>query len=330
MSLYPTIVNWYGGKVKLARQIISVMPEHEHYIEVFMGSAAVFFNKPKAPRNCINDINENLVNLFIQVRDNFDELAEKVYWTLYSRNQYKNFVKLYNSNFQDSNNIDRALAYLFLVRANFNSQIGTGFSASIDSNSANFNIALIERLKLARKHLDGVVIENRHYYEIIEKYDRDGSLFYLDPPYWVADNEKFYYENRFKLQQHEVLALKLSNCKSPWILSYDDVPEIVDMYKEFNVMRIGVTYSLGKKSRVRKIDELLITNFKHKIPQLDIFDESLEVEEVEDEEKYQAEADVKLKREIEYEKEKLERQNEQRKSRRLIDRESTQTNLFSS
>lgn len=303
MSLLPTICNWYGGKQKLARQIISIMPEHEHYVEVFMGSAAVFFNKPKVQRNCLNDINGNLVNLFIQVRDNYEELAEKVYWTLYSRQQYKAFCHIYNNNFNDCTDIERATAYLFLVRANFNSQIGTGFSASIDSNSANFNLALIERLKLARQKLDGVVIENRHFYEIIDKYDESGSLFYLDPPYWVADHEQYYYENRFKLQQHRTLAHHLEKCKAPWILSYDDVPEIVDMYKNFELQRLSVNYSLGKDDRTRKLSELLITNFHHKKPQLDMFDVKINVEEVDDIERNSAEQIVQLKNEKEYQEE---------------------------
>lgn len=321
MSLLPTIVNWYGGKQKLARQIISIMPEHEHYIEVFMGSAAVFFNKPKVPKNCLNDINGNLVNLFIQVRDNYDELAEKVYWTLYSRAQYKRFVEVHNSGYSECSDVDRAVAYLFLVRANFNSQIGTGFSASVDSNSANFNLNLLERLKLARERLDSVVIENNQYFNIIEKYDTNGSLFYLDPPYWVADHEKNYYENRFRKEQHDLLALKLSKCKSNWVVSYDDIPEIVDLYKEFFISRVEVKYSTGRSDKVfknqkvktRKINELLITNFKHKEPQLDMFDEDISFDEVTDEERTNVEIHVKLKREKEYEQELKEmRENDTR------------------
>jgi len=304
MALLPTIVSWYGGKQRLARQIISIMPEHEHYVEVFMGSAAVFFNKPKSPRNCINDINENLVNLFIQVRDNYDELAEKAYWTLCSRKQYVAFVKLYENNFKDATLVERAVAYLFLVRSNFNNQIGTGFAASIDSNSATFNLSLLNRLKLAREKLDGVIIENKQYFEIIEKYDQNGSMFYLDPPYWVADIRTYYYENIFNKTKHIVMAQALDKCKSPWIVSYDNVPEIVDLYKEHYITRLSVVYhSLGKKARNLKLDELLITNFKCKKPQLDVFDEAIEEVEVTDEEKLSAEKHVKLQKEIQLEKE---------------------------
>ncbi len=304
MSLIPSIVNWYGGKNKLARQIISIIPDHEHYIEVFMGSAAVFFSKPKVARNTINDFNSNLVNLFIQVRDHYEELAEKVYWTLFSRQEYEKFYKLYNNNFEGITDLDRALMYLLLVRASFNSMTGLGFSASIKSNSANFNLALIERLKMAREKLDSVVIENRSFSEIIPKYDVSGSFLYLDPPYYVTvfDKAKHYYEKRMTELQHWDLQARLTKCKSPWIMSYDDLPEVVELYKDFNIMRTSVTYSLSNsKKRTKKISELLITNFKSKKPQLDFFDEKVEMDEIDDKEKVQSEIHIKLKSEQQFE-----------------------------
>jgi len=327
MSLIPTIVNWYGGKVKLSRQIISIMPEHEHYVEVFMGSASTFFSKPKVARNTINDYNENLVNLFIQVRDHFDELAEKVYWTLYSREEYKKFYRLYQKGFSRTDNLTRAFMYLFLVRASFNSRTGLGFSASVESNSANFNLALIERMKLARDKLDSVVIENRSFSEIIPKYDRPESLLYLDPPYWVTMAESTYYEKTMSHLQHLDLAFRLSKCKAPWILSYDDIPEVVELYKEFQIQRTEVKYSLSNsKKKVRSINELIITNFKAKKPQLDIFDEDIRFDEVTDEEKLHSEKIIKLKTEQE-----LENQLNGHKKKNNGSRESSpddQQNLF--
>src|SRR5882672_10309730 len=305
MSLLPTIVNWYGGKTKLAHQIILVMPPHEHYVEVFMGSAAVFFNKQKSSRNTLNDWNENLVNLFIQVRDHFDELAEKVYWTLYSRQEYKRFYLNYQSGFKGCNDIDRALQYLFLVRTSFNSRTGLGFSASIESNSANFNLVLIERLKLAREKLDSVVVENLDCNEIVKKYDSEGCFLFLDPPYWVADDTT-YYEFVFNKKNHESLAFWLWKSKVPWLMTYDDVPEICAMYKDFHQQRLSVTYSIGarsddkRKSKVRKINELLISNYPMKKVQLDVFDESdVVVEDVTEEEKLEVHLKLKKERELE-------------------------------
>jgi len=227
MSLMPTILNWYGGKQKLSKQIISMFPEHKRYVEVFMGSGAVFFNKPKANENILNDFNGNLVNLFSTVRDNYEALAEKCYWTLNSREEYKKFYKLHQNGYQGIDDVTRAMMYLFLVRSSFNAQIDTDFS---EANTTTFNLLLLSRLKLAREKLDKVVIDNMSFEKVIEKYDKPETLMFLDPPYYVTSEEvgANYYEFVFKTEQHDFLKLALKNCKCNWYVTYDDRKEIVD------------------------------------------------------------------------------------------------------
>jgi len=305
MSLLPTIVNWYGGKRKLARQIISIMPEHEHYVEVFMGGAAVYFNKPKASRNTLNDINSNLVNLFIQVRDNYDAFAEKLYLTLYSRDQYKIFYKSYQNDFKNCSDLEKAVMYFFITKASFSAKVVKSlhgdFSSSVKRTPSSINLDLIISMKVLREKLDGVSLENREFHYILDKYDNKETLFYLDPPYYVTIKETRYYEYFFSISQHRQLALILNKTKSPFLLSYDNVPEVINSYKDYFIQRLSTVYARGKTGS-KKTTELLITNFRAKKPQLDAFDEvTIEVEEVTDKEKLKSEHEVKLKTEIELE-----------------------------
>ncbi len=274
MALLPTIINWYGGKQKLARQIISIMPEHHHYVETFFGSGAIFFNKPKVPVNTINDINSDLVNLFVQVRDNFDKLAEKVYWTLYSHKEYRKFYKIHQNNYKGIDDVTRAMVYLFLIKTSFSGQIDTNFACSVDISTATFNLNLIERMRTAREKLDNVTIENLSYRKFMPKYLKSNEvLMYLDPPYWVSNKSPTYYEHLFIQSDHRYLRDMLVDAKCKWILSYDEVPEIIKLYKDFNIMRISAKYPTGRRNQSIKVNELLITNFRSKLPQLDIFDE---------------------------------------------------------
>ena len=55
-------LTYYGGKQKLARQIVSMIPEHRLYCEPFFGGGAVFFAKPPASVEVINDTNGELIN----------------------------------------------------------------------------------------------------------------------------------------------------------------------------------------------------------------------------------------------------------------------------
>jgi DNA adenine methylase len=74
----------------MADWIITHMPQHTTYLEPYFGSGAVFFSKPPAQLETINDIDGDVVNLFRVIRDRPDELARLVYWTPYSRQEYYN------------------------------------------------------------------------------------------------------------------------------------------------------------------------------------------------------------------------------------------------
>lgn len=328
MGALPTVISWYGGKQKIAREIISVFPEHKHYVEVFFGGGAIFFIKPKVPINTINDINGNLVNLYTQIRDNYDALAEKVYWTLYSREEYDKFNKiLQETGLANLSDIDRAFVYLFVIKGSFNSMVGVGFGGGVTTNTATFNLEILPRMRAAREKLDGVIIENLSFEKILHKFGKyDKEVFiYLDPPYWVTMEQEKYYEYSLSMFQHNILAAELHSCKCPWVLSYDDVPEVVNLYKDYNIMRITCKYSPGVTGKIKKIDELLITNYDSAKPQIDIFEDAeISTEEVTDEERDTAIIEVSRKEEIAYER----KQQEEKDAPKPTYGSYTQDNLF--
>lgn len=69
----PSPIGWLGGKTKLRTTIISCMPEHSSYIEVFCGSATVYFGKPRSSQELINDIHEELILLFKVLAEQFGQ-----------------------------------------------------------------------------------------------------------------------------------------------------------------------------------------------------------------------------------------------------------------
>ncbi|GER92693.1 hypothetical protein A45J_0411 [hot springs metagenome] len=63
-----SFIAWIGGKRILAKTIISMMPEHHCYVEVFGGAGCVLFRKKPSQVEVWNDLNSNLVNLFMVVK----------------------------------------------------------------------------------------------------------------------------------------------------------------------------------------------------------------------------------------------------------------------
>jgi len=112
------ILHYPGSKWSLADWIINYMPEHTTYLEPYFGSGAVFFNKPPAALETINDISGDVVNLFRIIRERPEELVQAIQRTPYAREEFKAAHKL------ATDEVERARR--FLVRCWQSIRVKTG------------------------------------------------------------------------------------------------------------------------------------------------------------------------------------------------------------
>ena len=92
----------------------------------------------------------------------------------------------------------------------------------------------------------------------MDKYDRDYSFFFCDPPYLEITG----YDNTFGENKHLILKDKLNNLKGKFLLTINDHPQVRDWYKNFNIKEVKVNYSVSKENKARgKYKELIITNY---------------------------------------------------------------------
>lgn len=94
---------------------------------------------------------------------------------------------------------------------------------------------------------------------MIKVYDRPKALFYLDPPYYGAEQ---YYDVPFTEKDHIRLKDTLMNINGQFILSYNDNEFIRNLYKEFNVETVSRNSNLTCKRESKNYDELIIRNFE--------------------------------------------------------------------
>jgi len=73
-----SILRYPGSKWNLANTIVSMMPQHKSYLEPFFGSGAVLFTKQSSAIETINDIDDEIVNLFKVIRERPDELKRVI------------------------------------------------------------------------------------------------------------------------------------------------------------------------------------------------------------------------------------------------------------
>jgi len=110
------LTQYPGGLFYITKEIIKQIPNHKCYVEVFGGMGVVLLNKKKSKREILNDIDNNISNLFIVLRDRFKEFEEKAQWLIYSRKIFNDYLQLWKKDrLQSLNDIDRAIAFFYLL-----------------------------------------------------------------------------------------------------------------------------------------------------------------------------------------------------------------------
>lgn len=183
MSISPPIT-WFGGKSKLAARIVGHFPDHRTYVEPFGGSAAVLLAKPPSPVEVYNDIDHNLVNLFRVLREPelFERLRVACEATLYSRAEF------YLAQQPAHDPVEAARRFIVRQRQSHGG-VGRAWSYCVADAQTGMSSAVrrwlsgIERLPAIHRRLRRVQIEAADWSEVLVRYDRPDTLFYLDPPY---------------------------------------------------------------------------------------------------------------------------------------------------
>ncbi len=186
--------SYYGAKQRLARRIVDTLPPHNAWVEMFCGSAALTLAKNPAPIEVINDKDDQIVNLFTQIRDNSDALCRAVALTPCARAEFQSA----RASTQNQDPIERARLFLVASMMTVNSAIGgsSGFSFSQsfarEEREARVNrwYNLPSRIEAVVERLRSVRIENRDALELLGMFaDRPATLVYLDPPYFVKRDQ---------------------------------------------------------------------------------------------------------------------------------------------
>lgn len=198
---------YFGSKNKIALQLCSLLPPHNCWVEAFCGSAALTLAKEPAPIEIINDLDNEIVNFFEQLRNNSEELCAQIELTPYAPQE------LIKARVFDCNDNDLERARKFLVQAMMavngvfgDERGGFSFSNSYSRNNREARVNrwcnLPDRLLKVVDRLRSVRVENQDARRLLQKFiNRPATLMYIDPPYLGertngynvdANNEEFH------------------------------------------------------------------------------------------------------------------------------------------
>jgi DNA adenine methylase len=191
-----------GNKSKIAKDIIKYFPRHEIYIEMFFGAGGLFFNKPLAKYNFLNDFDDNILNVFTEIVINQEKLIDLIKKTSYSESVFR-WLKLY----QGEDKTIKALKFLYL--SNF-TLLGTGDTLKFTAN--NDKKILLQKINeyIKSEYFNKAQYLCCDFREVLNKIalrnnnEKEKTFIYLDPPYLDTRNYYIIEDKKCKWSKKDV------------------------------------------------------------------------------------------------------------------------------
>lgn len=266
---------WTGGKRKLLPKLKELLPiDYNNYYEPFVGGGALFFEL--APKNAtINDFNNELINCYIQIKNNPNKLIESL-----RKHKEKNSKEYYLEIrgldrldcFSNLSGIERAARIMYMLRVNFNGLYRVNSKNQFNvpyGNYSNPKIVDEELINSISDYLNSneIKIMSGDFEDSLDTV-KSGDFVYFDPPYiplnetssfTLYTHEGFSYEDQVRLRD---TVRKLTEKGVKVMVSNSSSELTIDLYKEFNVHYVDVTRTNGAKSTSRGVvKEVIITNY---------------------------------------------------------------------
>jgi len=264
---YLSPLRYPGGKRKLENQIINLIQinnyENGIYVEPFAGGAAValkllFDGHVKSIH--INDLDYSIYCFWKSVTEYNSELIELIYNTPVNTSEWIKQKEI-QGKFNDSTILELGFSTFYLNRTNVSGIIKGGIIGGLEQKGkykidARFNkINLVERIKAIGNYAASIEVTNLCVRElIIEKllHTSEKKFIYFDPPYYEKGPEL--YRNHLVNEDHLEIAEMIKGIKNHyWVVTYDNVPEINEMYSSVRSKSYSLNYSAGRVSKGKEV-----------------------------------------------------------------------------
>lgn len=217
------MLRYYGSKWNLAPFIAELFVDHRVYVEPYLGSAAVFMTKERVKFEVLNDLDDEIVNLFKVIRTRREELAGVVRLTPYSETEVRLAGETLGDGDVGLDPVERARRFLVVSHQARRRQVG-GLSYSVSTGpTARDNVSLWKKVpdnvRPVCERFRDADVRNRDAIEVVRENAYDDTLVYADPPYVPGTRAPKLYRHETPLEHHELLVEALIEHPGPANLS---------------------------------------------------------------------------------------------------------------
>ncbi len=266
----PIPFRYPGGKFYALHQLAPfwVNCPHDEYREPFVGGGSVFFTKEKSQYNIINDIDTELTTTYRIMQNPItrQQLLDMVKNEIASKERWKEVYE-----FEPKNELELAYRYFYLNRTSFSGKLSSPAWGYREKRSLPPS-RWCERIIPCGEKLEGVDVFNTDFEEVIKMPSKGKKvLMFIDPPYYKPSKRK-HYRYGFDVSDHERLSNVLKETTYSFFLTYEDAPEIRELYDWANIYEMKFFYRVGDSStsegKRQQGAELVITNYDVNIQRL--------------------------------------------------------------
>ena len=273
--LVAPVLKWVGGKRQLLEDIAKHIPDKfiNDYEHVLGGGAALFAHQPS--NAVVNDINEELINVYIVIRDHLEELIEDL-------KKHKNEADYYykireldrdKKKYNQLSKIEKASRIIYLNKTCYNGLFRVNRQGEFNSPFGKYknpNIVNETTLSAVSNYFNKAKITFKcGDFEEAVKDIRKGSFVYFDPPYDpVSDSANFTGYDKGGFDRDEQIRLKklcdkLNSRGVKFLLSNSATDFILDLYKDYNITIVGAKRAINSKGNKRgEVNEVLVKNYE--------------------------------------------------------------------
>lgn len=262
MSGYLSPLRYPGGKTKLAEYVKALFRHNRlmggHYVEPYAGGASIALElviHEFAEHVHINDLDPSVWAFWSSVLDDCDALCRKISETPVNMESWSEQREI-QKNKSSASTLDLGFSTFFLNRTNRSGILNAGVIGG-KNQGGNFKIDarfnkddLINRIQLIAEHRSRISLYNLDAVELLDTVVPDlpeNTLVYLDPPYYVKGGDL--YEHHYQHKDHAAVAAASQRIRQHVMVSYDDVPEIRELYADYQFVSYSLSYCAQNRYR---------------------------------------------------------------------------------